>query len=229
MTRRADTATADLFASPPDDERAVETIAPGAILLRGFARADAAALLGAVERVAAASPFRHMETPGGFRMSVAMTNCGAAGWITDRRGYRYAGIDPATGQPWPALPPLFQRLAAAAATAAGFADFAPDACLVNRYQPGARMSLHQDKNERDFAQPIVSLSLGLPAIFLFGGLKRGDRPTRLRLSGGDVVVWGGPARMAFHGVAPLAAPDGPADPDQPPGPCRINLTLRKAM
>ena len=151
MKRRADSATADLFPATP-----VEAIAPGAVLLHGFANSDANALTHAIERIAQVSPFRHMETPGGFRMSVAMTNCGAAGWITDRRGYRYAAIDPLTDKPWPAMPALFRALAARAAAAAGFADFAPDACLINRYEPGARMSLHQDKNERDFAQPIVS-------------------------------------------------------------------------
>jgi alkylated DNA repair protein (DNA oxidative demethylase) len=222
--RRHDLAGVDLF-----PREAIEAIAPGAVLLRGFAAGEATALWRQVERIAAASPFRNMETPGGFRMSVAMTNCGAAGWITDRRGYRYADIDPVAGRPWPAMPKRFHDLAARAAAAAGFADFAPDACLVNRYAPGARMSLHQDKNERDFAQPIVSLSLGLPATFLFGGLKRSDRPKRLRLTSGDVVVWGGPARMAFHGIDPLPAPKDPTGDDELTGPCRINLTLRKAL
>ncbi|HEV8016767.1 MAG TPA: DNA oxidative demethylase AlkB [Stellaceae bacterium] len=217
--RRLDLAGADLF-----PQAAVETIVPGALLLRGFARDEAPALTRAIERVAAVSPFRNMETPGGFRMSVAMTNCGAAGWITDRSGYRYSGIDPLSGEPWPAMPKRLRALAARAAAAAGFDDFAPDACLVNRYAPGARMSLHQDKNERDFTQPIVSVSLGLPATFLFGGMKRSDRPKRLRLVSGDVVVWGGPARMAFHGVDPLAEGE-----DALTGPCRLNLTLRRAL
>jgi len=219
MSRRADTATAELFPGAP-----TETIVPGALLLRGFAGDDSKPLLRAIERIAAASPFRNMETPGGFRMSVAMTNCGKAGWITDRRGYRYAEIDPLTSEPWPAMPKLFAALAARAAAAAGFLDFVPDACLVIRYEPGARMSLHQDKNERDFAQPIVSISLGLPATFLFGGLKRGDRPKRLRLESGDVVVWGGPARMVFHGTDPV-----PAASDSLTGALRYNLTLRKAL
>ncbi|HEY3917052.1 MAG TPA: DNA oxidative demethylase AlkB [Stellaceae bacterium] len=219
MSISAGLAAAELFPVAP-----VEAIVAGALLLRGFAAGEAKALLRAIEKVAAASPFRNMETPGGFRMSVAMTNCGAAGWITDRRGYRYSEIDPLTGRRWAAMPKLFRDLAARAAAAAGFADFAPDACLVNRYAPGARMSLHQDKNERDFAQPIVSLSLGLPAVFLFGGLKRGDRPKRLRLASGDVVVWGGPARMAFHGIDPV-----PAGDDVVIGPWRFNLTLRKAL
>ncbi len=199
-------------------------IAPGAVLLRGFAAAETAELVATVAAVAAAAPFRHMTTPGGYVMSVAMTNCGAAGWITDRTGYRYAPCDPLTGRPWPPLPPLFRDLAAAAAAAAGFAGFAPDACLVNRYAPGTRLTLHQDKNERDFAQPIVSVSLGLPARFLFGGAKRSDRPRRIALASGDVVVWGGPARMAFHGVDALADGDDPLT-----GRCRINLTLRRAL
>jgi len=219
MSRRADTATAELFPAEP-----IDTIVLGAVLLRGFASGEARSLLRAIERIAAASPFRNMETPGGFRMSVAMTNCGEAGWLTDRRGYRYAAIDPLTGNAWPAMPTLFAGLAARAAAAAGFADFLPDACLVNRYEPGARMSLHQDKNERDFKQPIVSISLGLPATFLFGGLKRSDRPKRMRLESGDVVVWGGPVRMLFHGIDPL--PDGT---DSLTGACRYNLTLRKAL
>jgi alkylated DNA repair protein (DNA oxidative demethylase) len=218
MTRRADTATAELFPGAP-----IETIAPGALLLRGFVD-DAPALLRAIEEIAAASPFRKMVTPGGYTMSVAMTNCGGAGWVTDRRGYRYAALDPSTEKPWPAMPTLFRDLAARAAATAGFADFAPDACLVNRYEPGARMSLHQDKDERDFTQPIVSISLGLPATFLFGGLKRSDKPKRLRLASGDVVVWGGPARMVFHGIDPLTH-----GADSLTGTFRYNLTLRKAL
>lgn len=219
MSRRPDIAADELFA-----REAVDIIVPGATLLRGFAAEEEDALLEAVERIAVVSPFRQMETPGGFRMSVAMTNCGSAGWITDRRGYRYTALDPLAGKPWPAMPARFFELAARAAAAAGFEAFAPDACLVNRYAPGARMSLHQDKNERDFAQPIVSVSLGLPAVFLFGGLKRRDRPKRLRLASGDVVVWGGAARLAFHGIDPV-----PAGCEKAAVPCRINLTLRKAL
>ena len=195
----------------------------GAVILRGFAASEQAALAAAVARVAARAPFRHMLTPGGFRMSVAMTNCGAAGWITDRRGYRYAPDDPVTGRAWPNLPRAFLDLAARAAAAAGFMGFAPDACLVNRYEPGARLTLHQDKNERDFAAPIVSVSLGLPAIFLWGGRERGQRPRRLALESGDVVVWGGSARLVFHGVDALDDGEHPLT-----GRCRINLTLRKA-
>jgi alkylated DNA repair protein (DNA oxidative demethylase) len=156
-------------------------------------------------------------------MSVAMTNCGEVGWVTDRSGYRYDPVDPESGRPWPAMPAVFAQLAEQSAAAAGFGDFAPDACLINRYEPGARMSLHQDRDEQDFAQPIVSVSLGLPAIFLFGGMKRADRPQRYRLAHGDVVVWGGPSRLFFHGVAPLA--DGE---HALLGRRRINLTFRKA-
>jgi alkylated DNA repair protein (DNA oxidative demethylase) len=157
-------------------------------------------------------------------MSVAMTNCGAVGWVSDRRGYRYAHFDPETGRPWPPMPASFQRVATAAAAAAGFSDYAPDVCLINRYAPGARLSLHQDRNELDDEAPIVSVSLGLPAIFLFGGLKRSERSSRMPLEHGDVVVWGGPARMRFHGVLPVA--DG-LHPEV--GKQRINLTFRTAL
>ena len=196
----------------------------GAVLLRGFARARAHGLIAAIGAVAAVSPFRHMVTPGGWKMSVAMTNCGQAGWITDRSGYRYDVIDPATGRGWPEMPAAFAELAAEAAGAAGFGGFRPDACLINRYVPGARLSLHQDRNERDFGQPIVSVSLGLPAIFLWGGKTRADRARRTPLIHGDVVVWGGPDRLAFHGVDTLAAGEHPVT-----GACRFNLTLRRAL
>jgi alkylated DNA repair protein (DNA oxidative demethylase) len=208
---------ADLFT--PDSGR--QTLADGAMLLRGFALDRAQALIGAVEEVDRAAPFRHMVTPGGFSMSVAMTNCGQAGWVTDRGGYRYDRCDPETGRPWPAMPSVFADLATRAADEAGFAGFRPESCLINRYEPGARMSLHQDRNERDFGQPIVSVSLGLPVVFLFGGSKRTDRPRRIPLDHGDVVVWGGPARLTFHGVAPLADGMHPLL-----GRSRINLTFR---
>lgn len=221
MTRPDPTALIpDLFAEVPRDR----ALAKGAILLAGFALPDAAALLDAVRRVSASAPFRHMVTPGGWRMSAAMTNCGRAGWITDRSGYRYDPLDPQTGRPWPEMPSAFAELAARAADKAGFAGFAPDACLINRYEPGARLSLHQDRNERNYAAPIVSVSLGLPAVFLFGGLERSDRPLRVPVVHGDVVVWGGPARLAFHGVMPLADGENPTVGRQ-----RINLTLRQAL
>jgi DNA oxidative demethylase len=215
--------TVDLFAGLPDLGPAREPLADGAVLLRGFTRTVEAGLIADLHNVVAQAPFRHMITPGGHQMSVAMTNCGNVGWVTDRSGYRYDANDPETGKPWPDMPKSFRELAQSAAAEAGFDGFAPDACLVNCYQPGARMSLHQDKDENDFGAPIVSVSLGLPAIFLFGGLKRSDRPRRFRLQHGDIVVWGGPARLVFHGVAPLADGEHALMGRQ-----RINLTFRKA-
>src|ERR1700722_12915817 len=195
-----------------------------AIVLRGFARERSPELIAAIDAIAAVSPFRHMVTPGGWEMSVAMTNCGQFGWVTDRNGYRYDLIDPATGRPWPAMPKAFADLAVEAAGAAGFDDFRPDACLVNRYAPGARLSLHQDRNERDFDQPIVSVSLGLPAIFLWGGKTQGNRARRIPLFHGDVVVWGGPDRLRFHGVHTLAEGKHPLT-----GAYRYNFTFRRAL
>ena len=216
--------TWDLFADEPVAQQAEEALAPGAVLLRGWARDDGPALLEAISAVIRQSPLRHMITPGGFQMSVAMTNCGAAGWITDRTGYRYGPLDPLSGQPWPAMPALLAQLATDAAAQAGFAGFAADACLINQYEPGSRMSLHQDKNEQDYSAPIVSVSLGLPAVFMFGGEQRADRPLRVPLGHGDVVVWGGPARLRFHGVAPLKDGEHPLL-----GRRRINLTFRRAL
>ncbi len=204
-------------------ERGERALADGAKLLSGFALPVEGSLVAALDRVVESAPFRNMVTPGGHVMSVAMTNCGALGWITDRTGYRYDTRDPQTGRPWPAMPEAFADLAARAATRAGFAGFAPDACLVNRYAPGTKLSLHQDKNERDYDAPIVSVSLGLPAMFLFGGMHRADRPRRVELRHGDVVVWGGPARLRYHGVLPLEEGIHPLLGD-----CRINLTFRKA-
>lgn len=214
--------TGDLFAGVAEAQSSRETMAEGAVLLRGFTLARQDELLAALREVIAAAPFRHMVTPGGFTMSVAMTNCGKVGWVTDRRGYRYDFNDPDSGQPWPAMPQVLLDLARDAAEAGGFTDFAPDACLINRYVPGAKMSLHQDKDETDFSAPIVSVSLGLPATFLFGGLKRSDKTQRYRLTHGDVVVWGGPSRLFYHGVAPLAEGEHPLLKRQ-----RINLTFRK--
>ncbi|WP_247364807.1 DNA oxidative demethylase AlkB [Ralstonia pseudosolanacearum] len=192
-------------------------------VLRGFALAEATALLAAIDDIARQAPFRHMVTPGGFEMSVALTNCGALGWTSDRRGYRYAARDPQTGQPWPPLPDCFLRLARDAAAAAGFPGFTPDACLINRYVPGARLSLHQDKDEQDYGAPIVSVSLGMPAMFLWGGHRRTDKTLRVPLFHGDVVVWGGPDRLRYHGVLPLKEAAHPLLGAQ-----RINLTLRRA-
>jgi DNA oxidative demethylase len=215
--------TSDLFDGVPDTWPAREDMAEGAVLLRGHARPLENELIAALRDIVAQAPFRRMVTPGGHQMSVAMTNCGPLGWTTDRSGYRYAQNDPETDMPWPAMPAVFAQLAERAAAAAGFENFSPDACLVNRYEPGARMSLHQDRDEQDFDQPIVSVSLGLPAVFLFGGLARSDKPRRFRLEHGDVVVWGGPSRLFFHGVAPLADGEHALLGRQ-----RINLTFRKA-
>jgi alkylated DNA repair protein (DNA oxidative demethylase) len=210
----------DLF-----DDSAAERARPlGLAYLPGFALPLEHQLLAGINEVAAAAPFRHMLTPGGQRMSAAMTNCGEVGWVTDRKGYRYDRIDPETGRPWPPLPACFTQLAECAAAQAGFAAFEPDVCLINRYEPGARMSLHQDRDERDYSAPIVSVSLGLGATFLFGGLQRSDRPHRLPLVHGDVLVWGGAQRLAYHGITPVAAAHHPVF-----GRARLNLTLRKAL
>ena len=216
-------ATLDLFPTTGPIATTHEPLAAGASWLRGFALSRETALLGALDSVIAAAPFRHMLTPGGLRMSVAMTNCGEFGWLTDRHGYRYERHDPLSAKPWPAMPGVFTELATHAAAAAGFADFVPDACLINRYEPGTRLTLHQDKDERDYHAPIVSVSLGLPAMFLFGGDARADRKQRIALQHGDVVVWGGQARMRFHGVLPLKHGH-----HRLLGAQRINLTLRKA-
>ncbi len=200
-----------------------ERLAPGAWLLRGFALERVTALMPAIEQIKTAAPFRHLVTPGGFRMSVAMTNCGSLGWVSDRRGYRYDACDPLSGRPWPPMPQVFLELARSAAQAGGFPGFTPDACLLNRYDPGARLTLHQDKDERDFSAPIVSVSLGLPAIFLFGGDSRKDKQRRVPLQNGDVVIWGGPARLHHHGV--LALKEGHHDLL---GAQRLNLTFRRA-
>jgi alkylated DNA repair protein (DNA oxidative demethylase) len=203
---------------------AVQLLSEAAVVLRGFARDTAARLVAEVDGITAVAPFRNMVTPGGFRMSVGMTNCGRAGWVTDRKGYRYEPVDPITGMPWPALPECFRHLAATAAEAAGYPGFEPDACLINLYEPGTRLSLHRDENERDMTAPIVSVSLGLPAIFMFGGNRRGDRPRQVLLESGDIVVWGGLDRLVYHGVAPLADGNDPLT-----GSRRINLTFRKAL
>ena len=213
----------DLFDLDPREAEKI-ALGPDAVVLRRFACDIEAELLADLRAVAALAPFRNMVTPGGHTMSVAMTNCGAAGWVTDLRGYRYTSHDPASGAPWPPMPPAFAGLATRGAGVAGFADFRPDACLINRYAPGTKLSLHQDKNEADYAAPIVSVSLGLPAKFLFGGLKRNDRVRRIELQHGDVVVWGRAARLAYHGVDALKDGEHPMT-----GRCRFNLTFRKAL
>jgi alkylated DNA repair protein (DNA oxidative demethylase) len=214
----------DLFETIGPFDSPSEIMAEGAVVLRGLALPFEKDLLAALDDIAHQSPFRHMVTPGGFTMSVAMTNCGAAGWVTDRTGYRYDRNDPETARPWPPMPDCFFALAVAAARQAGYPAFRPDACLINRYKPGARLSLHQDKNERNFANPIVSVSLGLPATFQFGGLKRNDPVKKFALRHGDAVVWGGPSRLCYHGVQELK--DGF---HETLGRMRINLTFRGAL
>ncbi|HXA72099.1 MAG TPA: DNA oxidative demethylase AlkB [Stellaceae bacterium] len=201
-----------------------ESMAEGALLLRGKALLFQRDVLAALQAITAQAPFRQMTTPGGYVMSVAMTNCGTAGWVTDRAGYRYDRNDPESGQPWPALPLCFLDLAITAATEAGYSNFVPDACLINRYEPGARLSLHQDKNERDFSNPIVSVSLGLPTTFQFGGLRRTDPVHKFALRHGDVAVWGGPSRLRYHGVPALRNGE-----HETLGRMRINLTFRSAL
>jgi DNA oxidative demethylase len=215
--------TQGLFDGIGDTGYTNEPLAPGATILRGFAIAHETDVIAALNGVAAESPFRHMVTPGGHRMSVAMTNCGALGWVTDRKGYRYEARDPETQTKWPSMPEVFLRLGVNAAAEAGFPSFVSDACLINRYEVGAKMSLHQDQDEHDFNQPIVSVSLGLPATFLFGGAKRNDKTLRVAVTHGDVVVWGGPARLNYHGVLPLKEGVHPLL-----GSYRFNLTFRKA-
>jgi len=214
---------ASLFEGDPTPQ-APEPLEEGAVLLRGFASQDASRLVEEVGLIARAAPFRHLVTPGGYTMSVAMTNCGRVGWVSDRRGYRYDPVDPDTGRNWPSMPPLFLELAARAAAAAGFPGYDPDACLINRYAAGSKLGMHQDRDEDDRWAPIVSVSLGLPAVFLWGGQRRGDPVRRLRVENGDVAVWGGPARFAFHGVSPLKDGEHPLT-----GRARINLTFRKVF
>ena len=215
-----DVYTPDLFS----DDRKVMPLDAGAMVLGGFARDHAKCLMADIALIESVAPFRHLETPGGRRMSVAMTNCGGLGWVSDRGGYRYTTHDPITRRGWPVMPRSFLPLATSAAAAAGFASFAPDACLVNRYEPGARLTLHQDRDEATMSAPIVSVSLGLPATFLWGGPTRNIRPRRVALYHGDVVVWGGPARLTFHGIDTLS--DGL---HESVGRLRYNLTFRKAV
>ena len=223
LESKSESKTMELFTDSPELKHQQEWIGDAAVVLRGFALPYETALLAALKKIIAQSPFRHMVTPGGYEMSVAMTNCGTYGWVSERKGYRYDPSDPLTGKSWPGMPATFLTLAKNAAAAAGFDDFISDVCLVNRYESGTRLSLHQDKDELDFGQPIVSVSLGVPAVFLFGGLKRNDRPARVPLAHGDVVVWGGPDRLRYHGIMPLKENQHPLLGNQ-----RINLTFRKA-
>jgi len=201
-----------------------EQLEEGAMLLRGFAIAAAPALIEQVTEIQKLAPFRNLTTPGGYTMSVAMTNCGRVGWVSDRSGYRYDPVDPMTGSPWPSIPPAVLNVARRASAEAGFPDYDPDACLINRYAARSKLGLHQDRDENDRWAPIVSVSLGLPAVFLWGGKRRSDPVRRIRVENGDVVVWGGPARFVYHGVAPLKDGLHPLT-----GATRINLTFRKVF
>jgi alkylated DNA repair protein (DNA oxidative demethylase) len=214
---------ASLFEMGPPTPLSKSILGPGTAFLAGFALDTQDELLLSLKCIAERSPFRNMVTPGGRHMSVAMTNCGPLGWVTDRSGYRYDAVDPEMNRPWPMMPLSFRELAVAAANEAGFSNFVPDACLINRYEPGARLSLHQDKNEHDLTQPVVSVSMGLPATFLFGGLERAEGTQRIQIVHGDVIVWGGPARLRYHGILPLR--DGEHSKT---GRVRYNLTFRKA-
>jgi len=210
--------TTDLFA---DQRPARQDIAPGVVLFPG--RAVARDIWPLLQPVLAVAPFRNFVTPGGRRMGVETTNCGSLGWVSDKAGYRYQATDPDSGRPWPAMPrPLFD-LAVASAAAAGFPETRPDSCLINRYAVGVRLTAHQDLNEQSSDWPIVSISMGLPATFVLHGATRGGAGPKIALTDGDVLVFGGPARNAFHSVQPIA--DG-VDPVL--GPCRVNLTLRVA-
>ncbi len=216
--------TFDLFAdNEPVQQARAEQIGEQSWVLRGFALPQVEQLLTELEAILAAAPLRHMVTPGGFSMSVGTSSCGQLGWITDRSGYRYSSVDPLSGLPWPSMPAVFADLAHEAAKRAGFPGFQADSCLINQYAPGAKMSLHQDKDEKGYAAPIVSLSLGLPAMFLFGGFERSDKTRRIPLLHGDMVVWGGVDRLRYHGVLPIK-------PGQHPllGERRINITFRVA-
>ncbi len=214
----------DLFAGLEPQQASRQDMAKGAVLMRGRALAQADELIADIHRISSSAPFRHMVTPGGFSMSVAMTNCGTYGWVTDRRGYRYERQDPLTGENWSPMPESFLSLAVSAANEAGYPDFLPNVCLINRYEPGAKMSLHQDKDEKDFSRPIVSVSLGLPVAFQFGGLQRTHPVTKYPLQHGDVVVWGGPSRLFYHGV--LTLKNGV---HEKAGSFRYNLTFRHAV
>lgn len=224
MPKKSDPLTIDLFDDFAEiNPRRIE-LAENAVILRGYTTDFAADLIESIEEIITQAPLRQMQTPNGYTMSVRTTSCGVLGWVSDAKGYRYERIDPSTGQHWPTMPQTFLELANKAAIEAGFNEFTPDSCLINSYEAGAKLSLHQDKNERDFSAPIVSVSLGLPAVFLFGGNQRSERPQRYRLEHGDVAVWGGVSRLAFHGIEPLIDGTHPLTGKQ-----RINLTFRKVM
>jgi alkylated DNA repair protein (DNA oxidative demethylase) len=204
-------------------ERAPTELGEGAVHLPNFAKPLEAALLAQIEMLTQEAPFRRMSTRGGHVMSVALTNCGPLGWVSDQSGYRYSEHDPLTAKPWPLMPRIFAELAQRAALAAGFRRFEPDACLVNCYEPGSKMSLHQDRDELDKRQPIVSVSLGVSAQFLWGGSERNSPTRTITLSSGDVVIFGGASRLNFHGIKRLAVQSHPLTAER-----RYNLTFRRA-
>jgi len=224
MPKKTDMHTLDLFADDSEINPKRVELSEGAVILRGYATDLSDDLIKAIEAILIQAPLRQMQTPNGYTMSVQTTSCGTFGWISDAHGYRYARNDPDSKEPWPAMPQAFLELANSAAKEVGFHKFTPDSCLINSYKAGAKLSLHQDKNERDLNAPIVSISLGLPAIFLFGGNLRSEKPQRHRLEHGDVAVWGGTSRLAFHGIEPLIEGTHPLTGKQ-----RINLTFRKVM
>lgn len=224
MAKKTDLFTFDLFDDDIETSLRVINIAANAVILRGYATNIAADLIQEIDAITSQAPLRQMQTPNGYTMSVRTTSYGSLGWVSDARGYRYEHHDPATGQSWPPIPKTFLELAHSAAKEAGFDEFIPDSCLINSYQAGSKLSLHQDKNEHDFSAPIVSVSLGLPATFLFGRNIRSVKAQRYKLEHGDVAVWGGASRLAFHGIEPLL--DGTHSLT---GKRRINLTFRKVM
>lgn len=217
--------TLDMFEQDGVNAGQSEVYGQDVHILRGLALPYVDDIMRAlINQIKPQSPLRHMTTPGGYSMSVAMTNCGQRGWETSRSGYQYTAIDPLTNQPWPDMPATFMTLAQVAANKAGFVNFRPDSCLINEYQAGSKMSLHQDKDEADLAAPIVSVSLGLSARFLLGGFTRQDKAVRIALHHGDVMVWGRSDRLRFHGILPIKAALHSVTGD-----CRINLTFRKAL
>lgn len=209
---------------PPDTPPLREELEAGAVLLRQFATPQAATLLQTLHRLTRQAPFRHMRTPGGGTMSAAMASCGALGWVSSTQGYTYTPVDPASQQPWPAMPASFVSLAQDAAKAAGYAGFTPNACLLNRYQNDSHMGLHQDRDEGDTTHPIVSLSLGRTGLFMWGGQNRRDKIRTIALEHGDVLVWGGPARLHYHGIKGLGPNPHPLTEQT-----RYNITFRHVV
>lgn len=195
-----------------------------AVLFPARAQHQDTDILSWIHAVEAVAPFRTMTTPRGLPMKAAITNAGTVGWVSDRHGYRYSAVDPMTGKPWPVLNDDVVNLVCQAAGDAGFPGFRPDVCLINRYDVGAGMGAHRDEDEQDFSAPIVSISLGLPARFFFGGLERTGPTVAVPLAHGDVLVWGGPDRLRYHGVRPLKPGSHPLT-----GSRRFNLTFRKAL